>query len=109
MSDPMAPLDAAYAEVQRAEKLAEEIVNGAWLEFGRAIREARASGVKQADIARHFEREPEHIRRIQEDADVVDGIKPPPARKTRPVAHVTLRDLEAAGFRLTDSPEPSDS
>ncbi|MFD9950554.1 hypothetical protein ACFWYW_57500 [Nonomuraea sp. NPDC059023] len=90
MTDPMAALDAAYARVQQAEKLAEEIVNGAWLDFGRAIREARDQGTKQADIARHFDREPEHIRRIQEDADVVDGRKPAPARKTRPAAQVEL-------------------
>jgi hypothetical protein len=84
VTDQMAALDAAYAEIQRAEQRAEDIVNGAWLEFGRVIRQMRADGIKQADIARHFNWEPEHVRRIQEDADVVDGLKPPPKRKTRP-------------------------
>lgn len=106
----MAALDAAYAEIQRAEKLAEDIVNSAWVEFGRAIREAREAGTKQADIARHFDREPEHIRRIQEDADVIDGIKSPPARKTRPAGTVSIRDLERAGFRVDGSkPDSADS
>lgn len=107
VSDPMAALDAAYAEIQRAEQLADNIVNGAWLDFGRMIRQMRADGTKQADIARHFKWEPEHVRRIQEDADVADGIKAPPARKTRPVATVTLRDLERAGFRVDLSADPS--
>lgn len=80
----MAALDAAYAEIKRAEQRAEDIVNGAWLEFGREIRRMREAGVKQAEIARHFEWEPEHVRRIQEDADVVDGLKAAPKRKTRP-------------------------
>lgn len=80
----MAALDAAYAEIKRAEQRADDIVNGAWLEFGRVIRQMRDAGVKQADIARHFDWEPEHVRRIQEDADVADGLKPPPKRKTRP-------------------------
>lgn len=80
----MAALDAAYAQIQHAEQRAEDIVNGAWLEFGRVIRKMRAEGTKQADIARHFKWEPEHVRRIQEDADVVDGLKPAPKRKTRP-------------------------
>ncbi|MER6575778.1 hypothetical protein [Nonomuraea sp. NPDC001023] len=93
MTDPMAALDAAYARVQQAEKLAEEIVNAAWLNFGRAIRDAREQGTKQADIARHFGREPEHIRRLQEDADVADGLKEPPARKTRPVPQAPGSDL----------------
>ncbi|MFG1683558.1 hypothetical protein ACGFNP_25540 [Nonomuraea sp. NPDC049269] len=113
MTDPMAALEAAYAEIKRAEQLAEDLVNSAWVEFGRAIREAREAGTKQADIARHFEREPEHIRRIQEDADVVDGIKPPPARKTRPAGSISLRDLERAGFRIEHpkrtSADPADS
>lgn len=92
----MAALDAAYARVREAEKFAEDLVNAAWLDFGRAIRDARSSGTKQADIARHFDREPEHIRRLQEDADVVDGLKPPPARKIRRPA----RDSVAAAWAL---------
>jgi hypothetical protein len=80
----MAPLDAALAEVRQAEQRAADIVNGAWLELGRTIRNMRDAGMKQADIARHFKWEPEHVRRIQEDADVADGLKPPPKRKTRP-------------------------
>jgi hypothetical protein len=96
----MAALDAAYERVQQAEKLAEEIVNGAWLDFGRAIRDARAQGTKQADIARHFDREPEHIRRLQEDADVVDGIKPAPARKTRPAAKLQVLEEHVGGRQV---------
>ncbi len=88
----MAPLDAAYAEIKRAEALAEEIVNAAWLEFGRVIRELRAKGMKQAEIAQHFNWEPEHVRRIQEDADVADGLKPAPKRKTRPAPATNLAE-----------------
>lgn len=80
----MAALDAAYAETQRAQERADEIVNAAWLDLGRVIRAERAKGIKQADIARHFKMAPEHIRRLQEDADVADGLKAPPKRKTRP-------------------------
>lgn len=102
----MAALDAAYAEIKQAEAVADGIVNAAWLEFGRAIRKMRADGVKQADIARHFDMAPEHVRRIQEDADVADGIKPAPARKTRPAPSlsptVAVEVLRRLGFEVRE-------
>lgn len=112
----MAPLDAARAELARAEELAEQIVNAAWLAFGRAIREARLNGMKQADIARHFKWEAEHVRRIQEDADVADGLKRPPARKTRQVEQSDelrriseLLELQIYDPSKRSRPEPSES
>lgn len=94
VTDPMAALDAALKRIERAEQIAEDIINAAYLDLGRAIRQARDSGTKQIDIARHLKREPEHIRRIQEDADVVDGLKPAPSRKTRPAPKLPRNEIE---------------
>lgn len=74
----MAPLDAAYAAIKRAEEQAAEIVNAARLEFGRAIRAERAKGMKQVAIARHFGWDREYVRRFQAAADIADGIKSDP-------------------------------
>lgn len=74
----MAPLDTAFAEIERAEKQAAEIVSAARLNFGRAIRQARETGTKQVAIARHFGWDREYVRRLQEAADIADGIKAKP-------------------------------
>lgn len=73
----MAPLDTALAEIERAEKQAGEIVQAARLNLGRTIRKMRADGIKQVAIARHFGWDREYVRRIQEAADIADGLKPP--------------------------------
>jgi hypothetical protein len=74
----MAPLDTAFAEIGRAEDQAAEIVQAARLNFGRKIREMRAQGIKQVAIARHFGWDREYVRRLQEAADIADGLKPDP-------------------------------
>jgi len=73
----MARLDAAYKALQEAERQAEQLILNARLEFGRAIRRVRQEGVKQQAIAEHFGWQREHVRRLQEAADIHDGIKPP--------------------------------
>lgn len=72
----MAALEAAYAQVEKAEDKAAAIIHAARLDLGRAIRAERAKGIKQTDIAKHFGVERETIRRIQEAADIADGLKP---------------------------------
>jgi hypothetical protein len=72
----MAVLEAAYAKVEKAEDQAAAIIHAARLDLGRAIRAERAKGTKQAAIAKHFGVERETIRRIQEAADIADGLKP---------------------------------
>lgn len=72
----MAPLDTALEEIERAEKQAAEIVQAARLNLGRTIREMRADGIKQVAIARHFGWDREYVRRLQEAADIADGLKP---------------------------------
>ncbi|MEU8278194.1 hypothetical protein ACFYOK_37495 [Microbispora bryophytorum] len=86
MTDPMASLDAAYAAVKRAEDQAAELINAARLEFGREIRRMRERGTQQTEIADHFGWKREHVRRLQEAADIADGLKPP--RTTNAGAHL---------------------
>lgn len=60
---------AALAEVEsRAAELR--------LELGREIRKARQSDAPQKDIAAELKLTREQVRRIQEAADIADGIKP---------------------------------
>lgn len=77
----MASLDAAYQALQKAEDQAAGIIQKARLEFGRAIRNARQNGTLQSDIAEHFGWKREYVRRLQEAADIADGIKSAPETK----------------------------
>lgn len=76
----MAPLDTALAEIERAEQQAAEIVQAARLNLGRTIRKMREDGIKQVVIARHAGWDREYVRRLQEAADIADGLKPPRGR-----------------------------
>jgi len=46
------------------------------LELGREIRKARAASAPQKDIAAELKLTREQVRRIQEAADIADGLKP---------------------------------
>jgi hypothetical protein len=47
------------------------------LELGREIRKARANDAPQKDIAAELKLTREQVRRLQEAADIADGLKPP--------------------------------
>jgi hypothetical protein len=47
------------------------------LELGREIRKARANDAPQKDIAAELNLTREQVRRLQEAADIADGLKPP--------------------------------
>ncbi|MFI7691733.1 hypothetical protein ACIBQ6_21880 [Nonomuraea sp. NPDC049655] len=72
MSDPMTGIRAVRAALDEVEARAAELR----LELGREIRKARAADAPQKDIAAELRLTREQVRRIQEAADIADGLKP---------------------------------
>lgn len=72
VSDPMTGI----RQVRAALKEAELHATALRLELGREIRKARANDAPQKDIAAELKLTREQVRRLQEAADIADGIKP---------------------------------